>query len=145
MIYLVDSNVYIHGFRDAAFGESLRQFHTQHLPRIVLSVVVAHELLVGASTSDKQRSLRRGMIEPFRVRRRLHVSAAPTWEMAASLDRRLRKRPEVASKLATRSFFNDLLIAASVRALGAVIVTENVEDFDLISTVLDIRHVTPWP
>ena len=66
MIHLIDSNVYIHGFRDSAFGEILRQFHREHLPQLVLSVVVVHELLVGAGSVTRERSLRRGLIEPSR-------------------------------------------------------------------------------
>ena len=37
MIHLIDSNVYIHGFRDSVFGETLRQFHQKHLPHLILS------------------------------------------------------------------------------------------------------------
>ena len=118
MIYLIDSNVYIRGFTDKTFGESLRQFHTKHLPQLVLSAVVVHELLTGAATAAKERSLRRGIIEPFRVRRRLHVPSWQTWERAANLDRRLRKRRNLESKLRTRSFCNDMLIAASAREIG---------------------------
>lgn len=145
MMYLVDSSVYIRGFRETAFGEALRRFHKQHLPHLVLSIVVVHELLVGATTSRREQLFRRGIVEPFRARRRLHVPAAHTWELTAGVDRRLRKRASLVSKLGTRSFFNDMLIAASARTLGAIIVTENVEDFGLISTVLDIRYVAPWP
>jgi hypothetical protein len=145
MIYLIDSNVYIHGFTDTTFGESLRQFHRQHLPHLVLSLVVVHELLIGAATAAKEQSLRRGIIEPFRVRQRLHIPARQTWEMAAKLDRRLRKHRNLESKLRTRSFFNDMLIAASARELGATVLTENGQDFSLISDVLDIKHVEPWP
>jgi predicted nucleic acid-binding protein len=144
-MYLVDSSVYIHGFRDAAFGESLRRFHKKHLPHLVLSAVVVHELLVGAATVRHERSLRRGIVEPFRARQRLHVPARHTWELAASVDRRLRKSPNLASKLRTRSFSNDMLIAASAREVGAVILTDNREDFGIISRVLDIRYVEPWP
>src|SRR6266571_4719118 len=60
MIHLIDSNVYIHAFRDSAFGEQLRRFHQRHLPRLVLSSVVVHELLVGAANAAKERLLRRG-------------------------------------------------------------------------------------
>jgi predicted nucleic acid-binding protein len=145
MIYLVDSSVYIHGFRDADFGEALRDFHRQWLPSMVLSAVVVHELLVGAATSRKAQSLQRGMAEPFRARRRLHVPARHTWELAARVDRRLRKQPALATKLRTRSFANDMLIAASAREIGAAVLTENMDDFGLISSVLDIRCVQPWP
>lgn len=144
MIYLIDSNVYIHGFTDVAFGESLRQFHQKHLPHLVLSAVVAHELLVGAATAKKERSVRR-IIEPFRLRHRLHVPARQTWEMAAGIDRRLRKHRNLESKLRARSFFNDILIAASARELGATILTENSKDFTIISRALDIQYVEPWP
>ena len=61
-MYLLDSNVYIRGFNNPAFGEELQEFHGKHLPQIALSVVVAHELLVGATTAAKDRSLRRGLI-----------------------------------------------------------------------------------
>ena len=143
MIHLIDSNVYIHAFRDSAFGETLRRFHHKHLPQLVLSAVVVHELLVGAANTTKERSVRRGLLEPFSARQRLHVPARQTWEMAATVDRRLRKRMNLESKLETRSFANDMLIAASARELGAIILTENTADFSIIASVLDIRFMQP--
>lgn len=143
MIYLIDSNIYIRAFNDIEFGETLRVFHRQHLPRLLLSVVVVHELLIGAETAAKERSLRRGIVEPFRARRRLHVPERQTWEMAATVDRRLRKHRNLGSKLRTRSFLNDILIAVSAHERGATIVTENADDFGIISGVLDFRYVQP--
>ena len=145
MIYFVDTNVHVHAFRDPAFGERLRQFHQQRLATLVLSAVVAHELAVGALTPSKERALLRNLVEPFRVRQRLHVPARQTWELAARLDRRLRRRAALTSRLRSRSFGNDLLIAASARELGAVILTENSKDFAAISTVIDIGYIEPWP
>ena len=143
MIYLFDSNVYVHAFRDPEFGASIRRFHQKNLPRLVLSAVVVHELLVGSANAAKEQALRKGIVEPFRVRRRLHVPARQTWEMAANIDRRLRKRKDLQSKLRTRSFLNDMLIAASARELGALIITENLADFSLIASVLDIQYMDP--
>ena len=143
MIYLIDSNVYIRGFRDADFGEFLRSFHQKQLPSLVLSAVVVHELLVGAANISKERALLKGIIEPFRARQRLHVPARQTWEKAANVDRRLRKRKDLESKLRTRSFANDLLIAASARELRAIILTENRKDFAIIASVLDFHFVEP--
>jgi len=85
MIHLIDSNVYIHAFRDSAFGEGLRRFHQKQLPRLVLSMVVAHELLVGAANDKREKALRRGLIDPFRTRRRIHVPTRQTWELAANI------------------------------------------------------------
>ena len=65
MIYLTDSNVYVHSFRQVAFGEALRQFHQNNLPRLVLSVIVVHEVLAGATTTAMERLFRRGIAEPF--------------------------------------------------------------------------------
>lgn len=47
-LYLLDSNVYIRAFRDPAFGTELQDFHRRTLPRLILSAVVASELLLGA-------------------------------------------------------------------------------------------------
>jgi len=143
MIHLIDSNVYIHAFRDSAFGEALRRFHQKQLPHLVLSMIVAHELLVGAANDKREKALRRGLLDPFRTRQRIHVPTRQTWEMAANIDRRLRKRIGLQSRLKTRSFAHDILIAASAREMGAIIVTENSADFGMISSVLDIRFTQP--
>ena len=145
MIYLIDSNIYIRAFNDIAFGPVFREFHRKHLPRLILSAVVVHELLIGAHDSAQERALYRGIVEPFRSRRRLHVPERQTWETAASVDRHLRKRKNLVSKLQRRSFFNDILIAVSARERGATIVTENQNDFRLINEVLEFKYVGPWP
>jgi predicted nucleic acid-binding protein len=144
-MFLLDSNVYIAGFNDPAFGAAFRAFHQQHLPRILLSAVVAHELLVGARDRHAERALRRAIIEPFRARGRIHVPGVGTWEHAAELDRRLRALGGFGASLAKRSFANDLLIAVSARETGATIVTRNLADFELVGRVADIRYEPPWP
>ena len=144
-MFLLDSNVYIHAFNNASFGDEFRDFHRRHLPRIVLSVVVIHELLIGAMTPARERSLRRGLIDPFKMRRRIHIPTQPTWELAAKVDRRLRQTKSFKSSLLQRSFFNEILIAVSARDLGATILTENERDFSMIAEALDIRFSKPWP
>ncbi|MES2305620.1 MAG: type II toxin-antitoxin system VapC family toxin [Gemmatimonadota bacterium] len=142
---LLDSNIYIAAFNDSAFGRSFREFHRAQLPQLLLSAVVAHELLVGARTPRKLRDLTRGLLEPFRTRRRLHTPGYSTWQLAAGIDRRLRISGKYAASLAQRSFANDLLIAATARELGATIVTSNLSDFRLIADVVPIKFVAPWP
>lgn len=142
---LLDSNVYITGFNDDAFGAELLAFHRAALPRMVLSVVVLTELLVGASSADRERQLRRSIVEPFQSRRRIHVPTRQTWELSAAVDRRIRGLGGFSASLAQRSFFHDILIAASARELGAIVVTQNLADFTLIQSVLDFRFHAPWP
>jgi predicted nucleic acid-binding protein len=144
-VFLLDSNIYIAAFNEPGFGASFRHFHRDQLPRIVLSAVVVHELLVGARTLDRQRDLERGLLEPFRARRRLHVPGLATWELAAEIDRRLRGRRGYESSLTQRSFANDMLLAATARELGATLVTRNMGDFALIGKVLALKYVAPWP
>lgn len=144
-LYLVDSNVYIRAFREPEFGQTLREFHAQQLPRLVLSAVVAAELMVGALQPDRVRGVRRALVEPFRARRRFVTPSWSTWELAASVDRGLRARPANRPRLALRSFLQDILIAASAREVGATIITENAADFALISSQIDITFVKPWP
>ena len=144
-LYLIDSNLYIRGFRELAFGLALQEFHRLHLPRLVVSAVVASELLIGAQRPDRERAIRRTLIEPFRTRRRLLTPTWSTWELAAKIDRGIRARAANRAKLDQRSFLQDILIAASAREVGATIITENTADFLLIGRHVDIAFTTPWP
>ena len=144
-MYLLDSNVYIRGFREAGFGHELQAFHRSHLPRLVVSAVVVSELLVGAHTPEGVRALRRTLVEPFRSRNRYLTPGWSTWERASDIDRGLRAHRGHRAKLESRSFFHDILIAATARELGATIVTFNRADFALIGQFVDIDVVEPWP
>ena len=144
-LYLLDSNVYIRAFRDPAFGIELQDFHRRSLPRLILSAVVASELLIGAQRADRERSVRRALIEPFRARRRLVVPSWSSWQLVARVDQTLRRRPTNRTRLEQRSFLHDMLIAATARELGATVITDNVADFGLISRQLDFAFVRPFP
>ena len=144
-MFLLDTNVYIDSFNDRAFGAEFRRFHQANLPRLVLSAVVAHEILVGANDANRLRTFEQGLLEPFRSRRRVHVPSLRTWELAAEIDRELRRLGGFAGSLGSRSFANDMLIAATARELGATIVTRNLSDFGVIARVLPIRFEPPWP
>ncbi len=142
---LLDSNVYIRSFNDRTFGAEFRAFHQAALPQLALSAVVLTELLVGADSPDREKILRRTIVEPFQARNRIHVPTRQTWELSAAVDRRIRALRGFTASLAQRGFFNDILIAASARELGAVVVTQNVADFARIQRVLDFQFRTPWP
>ncbi len=144
-MYLLDSNVYIRGFRDAAFGQELLEFHGTQVSRLVVSAVVASELLVGAQRPDRERALQRTLIEPFRARRRFITPSWSTWQLAAAIDRRLRTHVGMRSLLDRRSFFHDILIAASAREVGATVISMNRDDFALIGRHVDVTCVAPWP
>jgi predicted nucleic acid-binding protein len=144
-MYLLDSNIYIDSFNNAAFGAEFRAFHQAALPRLVLSAVVAHELLVGANDSGRWRALQKAILEPFRTRRRVHTPSLSTWELAVEIDRGLRALGGYAGSLAQRHFANDIMIAATAREIGATIVTRNLGDFGIIAQVVPIQVEPPWP
>jgi predicted nucleic acid-binding protein len=144
-VYLLDSNIYIRAFTRGGEDPAFRAFHQAALPRLILSAVVVHELLVGAQTPAHRRQVERGLIEPFRSRRRVHAPTLGTWALAAQFDRDLRGLGMFSGSLAQRSFANDLLLAATARELGATIVTHNLADFELIGRVTQLKAVGPWP
>jgi predicted nucleic acid-binding protein len=144
-VYLIDSNVYIRGFREPVFGAELQAFHRLNLPRLVVSAVVASELLIGAQRPDRERAVQRTLVEPFRARRRLITPTWSTWELAVRIDRGIRRQAANRTRLGQRSFMQDILIAASAREIGATIITENMADFTLIGRHVDIAFVPPWP
>ena len=68
-----------------------------------------------------------------------------TWKLAADIDRRLRARGGYEASLAQRSFANDILLAATARELGAIVITRNLADFRIIRRVLQFKYMAPWP
>ena len=57
----------------------------------------------------------------------------------------MRRRAGFHSRLDRRSFFQDILIAASARDLGATVITLNTRDCEAIAGFMDITVVAPWP
>jgi predicted nucleic acid-binding protein len=137
---LVDTNYYVRAIRDAAFGERFRAWHAVSLAELVLSAVVLHELLVGATDTHARRRLEVAYAEPFRRRSRVLVPSLAVWERAADTDATLRKDGRYAALLDQRGFANDLLIALSARAIGATVLTENVTHFGILNEVTGVRY-----
>jgi predicted nucleic acid-binding protein len=89
--------------------------------------------------------VRRGLLEPFQARRRLHVPTWSTWDRATAVDPRMRRKSGYHSQPDRRSFFQDILLAASARDLGATVITLNTRDFERIGEFIDITIAEPWP
>lgn len=143
--YVLDTNLFIDAFRDPAENEALQRFHAAFGPFELLSAVVAHELRAGVQSPADGRQLDRYVLAPFVRRGRMVVPAFRTWIRAAEALAALAKREGLKVAEYTRSFANDLLIAASCREVGATLVTRNDRDFTRIQTALSFRFVPPWP
>jgi predicted nucleic acid-binding protein len=61
------------------------------------------------------------------------------------VDQGIRARSTHRVRLDQRSLFQDILIAATAREIGATIITENHTDFALIGNHVDIAFVSPFP
>jgi predicted nucleic acid-binding protein len=110
-----------------------------------MSAVVLHELLVRANDQHARHLLERRYATEFHKRGRLLVPSEWVWRRAAEADRKLRASRRYEEKLAHRSLANDLLIALTCREIGAILLTANTADFDLIRGVTGVRCLPHLP
>lgn len=105
-----------------------------------MSTVVLYELMVGAATKSVRHRLEADYVRAFRLMNRLLTPSQLIWEKAAAAEADLRLEKRYAGRIERRGFANDLLIALSCRAVGAILMTENTGDFELIRTVTGVRY-----
>lgn len=126
---VVDTNVYVDWMNagrheDVLFEKGAVKY---------LSAVVLMELRAGAFRPADRRLLRR-VQAAFEKAGRLLVPSGPVFAEAGETLRRL--QAERGYDLATsHSIVNDVLIALSARARGAVVVTQNERDFRAIQAI----------
>lgn len=138
--YVIDTTLYIRAWRDPVERANLKSFVATAGPRIHLHSVVAAELLAGSVTPAVRRQTEERLIAPFERRDRIVTPQHGTWKRAGAV-----MAKAVFETGVTKSFFNDCLLAASVREKGLTIVTDNQRDFELINSVEHVRFVAPWP
>jgi len=144
-VYLLDTNLYIRGLTDPAFGEALAQFQQRVVKQLWVSAVVVYEVTVGAHDQMRAAAWERWLVRPFRTRDRVLLPSQSTWRLAAEARRRLQASKRYQASLALASFQNDLLIAATCRELGATLITANVRDFEIIKRVIALRFTASFP
>lgn len=143
--FVIDTNLYVYAERDPEVRVALRGFLRDVSERVVVSTVVLHELLVGAPDPKTRAAIERAVLAPFTRRLRLVETSAAVWREAAAITRALRADGGYTGSLALSSFHRDVLIAASVRSVGATLITTNAKDFDLIAKVYGFRYATRFP
>ncbi len=128
-----DTSVYIAAIRGGLFSPASRTLQDK-LPRTYLSSVVAAELLAGATNQEGRRAVAYFIRRAHRVARVVTPDAG-SWERAGEHLGEIRRRePHLRSKIPT--LWNDLLIALSGRQMGAMVVTQNARDFELLRRYL---------
>lgn len=143
--YALDTNIFIRSFRDDAANAAIQRFHRISGPFEYLSSVVVQELRAGVVSPRAGRSLERHVLQPFRRRDRIFTPSATAWEQAGDILAALRNADGVDLKRMPHSFANDILLAASCRETGVVLVTENTRDFARIQKHIRFEFTGPWP
>ena len=143
--YVLDTNLFIRGFRDPSANETLQRFHRLFAPFEYLSVVVAQELRAGVSAPQDRRALERNLLDVFRRVDRVLVPSTSAWQRSGDLLAELARNEGLEAGRVSKAFGNDILLALSCRENGCVLVTENERNFMRIGRLVPFEFVRPWP
>lgn len=143
--YTLDTNLFVRGFRELSANHALETFHTAFAPFEWLTAVVAHELRAGARTTAVARVLQQNVLDVFERRGRLLTPSYDAWQRSGEALARLAATEGLDLGRVPKSFVNDVLLAATCRENGVVLITENARDFLRISAVAPFEFVPPWP
>lgn len=143
--YVLDTNIFIRGFRENHANLELQRFHALFAPFEYLSVIVAQELRSGVRNSADRRSLEKHVLSPFVRRGRVLVPSEKAWNDSGDILSELARAEGLEVSKMPKSFGNDILLALSCREAGTVLVTENMKDFKRIARISDFEFIKPWP
>ena len=102
---------------------------------ITFSSVVLMELLSGAVDNKEQK-----LIEQIKNNFTVITVTEKQWYTSGKVMLKLRKDKKI-DPLRIKSLLADILIAVSVRDIGAILITKNEKDFKLIREVLDFKYM----
>lgn len=139
MIYTLDTNVVVDALRQPAELEALKAFLSWALPSMVLSSIVAAELMAGARSDKSRRLLEDGVLAAFERRGRVVAPSAGTWRRAGALLAR------TAGSGLSASRQNDTLLAVQAREHGWLLITRDADFAALRSHVTGLRIGAPYP
>jgi predicted nucleic acid-binding protein len=143
--FVLDTQLFITAFHDPAFNRALQQFHADFAPFEYLSVVVAQELRAGAKKASERSALERNVFSMFDRSGRTITPSPAAWHRSADALAALAKHEGLELARVSKAFGNDILLAASCREAGCVLIIENVRDFSRIRRFLAFDFVAPWP
>lgn len=143
--YVLDTQLFIQGFRDRAANEALQQFHRVFAPFEYLSVIVAQELRSGIRRPQDQRALERHVLNVFERANRAITPSADAYHRSGDLLAEMARKDGLEIARVPKAFANDILLALSCREAGCVLVTDNQRDFERIRRFIQFEFTKPWP
>jgi predicted nucleic acid-binding protein len=144
-MYVLDTSYSFQASRSSHFRGLLRTFLVHMGPRVLLSTVVLHALLVGASTIESQEEIVREVARPLQRHAPIIDTDDVVWPDAALITRTIGALGGLAVKVKSANFRHDVLIAASCRQVGATLITNNSKGFETISSVRQFRFMRVFP
>jgi predicted nucleic acid-binding protein len=130
--FLFDTNIYFAAIHDPGF---LARHHDDLLrmgPRTFLSSVVRSELLQGAQ-GDLGRARVSRATQHLERAGRVVPPTHDDWVTAGTIQGRIWDN---AASLRSKRLLHDILIVCAARRIGAIVITDNARDFDLIRRYL---------
>jgi predicted nucleic acid-binding protein len=143
--YVVDTNLFIDGFREAAANQELQRFHAACAPFVYLHAVVAHELRAGIRSQSDRDKLERELLGRFERLGRVVTPSTSCWNTAGNVLSELARAEGLVAAQVSKAFLCDVLIALSCREAGVVLITANTKDFRRIARRAPFDYVAPWP
>ena len=143
--YVLDTQLFIHGFRDPAANEALQHFHRLFAPFEYLSVIVAQELRAGIQRPRDRKALEKHVLDVFKRSDRTIAPSSEAWHRSGDLLADIARTDGLEIARVSKSFANDVLLALSCREAGCVLVTDNERDFQRIRRFVHFEFTTPWP
>ncbi len=143
--YALDTNLFIHAFRDPVAREALLRFHAAFAPFEYLSVVVAQELRAGTRRPGDRARLERELLAVFERTGRVVTPSRQAWHDSGDVLAALAAKEGLEAGRVSKAFGNDVLLGLSCRESGLTLVTDNIADFEKISRIVPVPYVAPWP
>jgi len=109
--------------------------NVNHSYKIVFSSVVLMQLFSGAYDKKDRR-----LVEHRRDNFEVIIPPENSWYKAGDILMRLRRDKKL-DPIKVKSLLADVLIALSVRSIGALLITKNERDFRLIREVIDFKYI----
>lgn len=138
MKYLLDTNIYVQTLHDPAYLARYRSALLRVAAQTFLSSVVRLELVQGAR-GDIARARVGKAVAPLERVGRVIAPTHADWTRAGITQGRIW---DAHPSLRRKNLQNDILIACTALRIGAVIVTSNTQDFDLIRLYVPHRALT---
>ena len=143
--YVLDTQLFIQGFRDPTANEALQRFHRLFAPFEYLSVIVAQELRSGVQRPQDLRALEEHVLKIFERANRTLTPSVQAWQTSGDVLGEMARKEGLEVARVSKAFGNDILLALSCREAGCVLVTDNERDFQRIRRFVEFEFVRPWP